>query len=912
MNRCSAVRNAWLSACLALLASSCGSPANVPMSHDTPAVPLGRLPEGVRPLHYQLELSILPEHERFEGIVEISLELDVPADGIWLHGQNLEVSELYADTGTARVPGTWTQRTDDGVVRIAFSEPLPAGRATLHVEYEAEFNEQLRGLYRVESGGNLYAFTQFEATSARAAFPGFDEPRFKTPFDVILTVPKAAVAAANTPVERTLELPGSLRRVEYMTTAPLPTYLLAWAVGPFDVVEGEPLPGNAIRQEAVPFRGIAVRGQGPKLQHALAHTAAFVEALETYFGIPYPYRKLDVVAVPDFAAGAMENVGLITFRESLLLLSENAPESQRRAFAYVMAHELAHQWFGNLVTMPWWNDIWLNESFATWMGNKVVQELHPEYRSDLSTLAYTHGAMDFDSLTSAHRIRRPVRDHHDIHNAFSAITYQKGGAVLEMFEQWMGFEHFRQAIQLYLRRHANGTASATDLLAALNAVDERDIATAFRTFLAQPGVPLLTAELRCDEHGASIKLAQERYFPVGSKGDPDRSWMIPICLRDGFSEPCLLLEEPAATRSLDRCPSWWMPNRDGAGYFRFSLDDKSRERLRDEGFAQLSDREKLAVVDSLNAAFDQASIDAAQWSVWFPILARSELRQLSTAPMGPLDFMANDAAPEASKDDVQRYARRLYAPLYRSLGWRSRPGDSSDDKLTRESLMNFLVMDVRDPGARKHASELGLLYLKQLRRGNDEPPVAPELGGLILAAAVQVEGEPVFQALWELFRTSGDALLRSRILGALGHSEGRLAERALALSLDPNLRLNEVSGLLGPSFRSPETRTLAWDWLRANFDRYLSRVGADLAARAPWYTSSFCTEASVDEVRTFFEPRIAELPGGPRNLAGTLETIALCAALVQAQRPSVVAFFTEPRSTKVSSATTAKSKQTGQ
>ncbi len=851
-------------------------------------------------MHYHIELSIVPEQDRFAGLVEISLELDAPADGIWLHGQNLEVSTLYVDTGTARLPGTWTQRTDDGVVRLTFPEPLPAGRATLHVEYEAQFNQELRGLYRVESDGNFYAFTQFEATSARAAFPSFDEPRFKTPFDVVLTVPKVAVAAANTPAERTVEMSPKLRRVKYVTTAPLPTYLLAWAVGPFDVVEEEPLPANAIRQEAIPFRGIAVRGQGRKLQYALEHTAAFVEALESYFGIPYPYPKLDIVAVPDFAAGAMENVGLITFREPLLLLSANAPESQRRSFAYVMAHELAHQWFGNLVTMPWWNDIWLNESFATWMGNKVVEELHPEYRNDLSTLAYTHGAMNFDSLSSAHRIRRPVRDHHDIHNAFSAITYQKGGAVLEMFEQWMGPERFRQAIQLHLRRHANATASATDLLATLNAVDGRDIASAFRSFLVQPGVPLVTAQLRCDEHGASVTLAQERYFPVGSKGDPDRSWIIPICLRDGSSEPCMLLQDPAAKRSLDRCPSWWMPNRDAAGYFRFSLDDQSREQLRNEGFAKLSDREKLAVVDSLNAAFDQASIDAEQWGIWFPILARSELRQLATAPMGPLDFMANEAAPEASKGDVQRYARRLYAPLYRSLGWQSRAGDSSDDKLRRESLMRFLVMDVRDPGARKRASELGLLYVKQLQRGNDEPPVAPELGGLILAAAVQVEGEPVFEALWELFQSTSDAVLRGRILGALGHAEGSLTERALALSLEPSLRLNEVSGLLAPSFRNPETRTLAWVWLRANFDRHLSRVGPDLAARAPWYTASFCDEASAEEARIFFEPRIAGLPGGPRNLTGALETIALCAALVQAQRPSVIDFFTGTGSTHAS------------
>ena len=887
-------RSALFIATLCLAASACGG-ANeraetAPSASQTPE---GRLPEGVRPTSYRLSLTIIPEQKTFSGTAVIGIELDEPSTTIWMHGQGLNVTALHASHATSRIPATWEQRTSDGVARVELQEALPAGRSTLHIEYTAAFDTALRGLYRVESGGHAYAFTQFESISARLAFPCFDEPRFKTSFDVTLTVPGDQIAAANTPVDRAIRLPEGLQRISFTPTPPLPTYLVAWAVGPLDVVAGPTIPPSEGRPFPVPLRGIAAKGHGSQLSYALERTGEFVDVLEDYFGIPYPYRKLDLVAVPDFSAGAMENVGLITFREWLLLIDEErATEHQRRAFAYVLAHELAHQWFGNLVTMPWWDDIWLNEAFATWMGDKVVQTLHPEYRSDLGSLASAHRAMGLDSLTSARSIRQPVRSNHDIKNAFSTITYEKGGAVLSMFERWMGADTFRKAIQLYLRQHQGGTATSGDLLAALDEMSDEEVTPPFLTFLTQPGVPLVSGSTEgCEGGSRKVRLVQERYFPIGSTGEPEQVWEIPLCVQHEAGTTCGTLVGAEGHIELPGCPSWWMPNDDGAGYFRFSMSAADWTNLRKKGFAHLSDRGRMAVADSVLAAFDRGAVDVAGLLPWFPKFVASPVRQVAGAPMGPLRFMIHHAAPPEVRGKVTTYASRLYRKRYKQLGWRARAGDSSNTKLLRQAVIRFMVMDVRDRDARARAARLGRSYAGYRTKAN-QAVVDPQLAGLVLAAAVQEGGEGLFEHLLDLLGSSTDATVRNRILAALGHAEDPiLSARALDLTLDPRLRVNEIGQLLGAQFRNPRTGERAWTWFTEHFDALTARSGAAQGGGMPWYAASFCSEEAAAEVQQFFEPRVAELTGGPRNLAGAVEAISLCAKKARVLEPGAKQAF---------------------
>jgi alanyl aminopeptidase len=340
---------------------------------------------------------------------------------------------------------------------------------------------------------------------------------------------------------------------------------VAFAVGPLDVVEGARLTDDA----ASPLRGLARRGHGKEFSLALSNTPEIVALLADYFGQPYPFAKLDLVAVPS-QVGAMENAGLITYGEYLMLLGDNPPLNQQRAFASAHAHELAHQWFGNSVTMSWWDDLWLNEAFATFMGSKIVQQWRPSYRAAEELTQSALATMDADGLGSARRIREPIESFNDITNAFDGITYQKGAGVLNMLEGFIGETAFRDGVRAHLARHARGSADMSDLVASLVESSGRaELGGIMKTFTELPGTPLVDVQLRCGaQEQPTVTLSQRRYLPAGSKADAQQKWDIPVCMRigvvDGVREQCAVLSEPTmdvVLDGVDGCPNWVMPNR---------------------------------------------------------------------------------------------------------------------------------------------------------------------------------------------------------------------------------------------------------------------------------------------------------------------------------------------------------------
>ena len=368
----------------------------------------------------------------------------------------------------------------------------------------------------------------------------------------------------------------------------MPTYLIALAVGPYDVVDYGMIPVNSVRDHEVPLRGIAAKGLGGEMKYALKNTAGLLTALETYFGTPYPYEKLDLIAVPESFGGAMENVGAITYDEYLMLMDENSPLDQRRDYTTVHAHEMSHMWFGNLVTPAWWNDIWLNESFASWMENKAADAYWPEGQFDRETLKGALGAMVNDSLASARQIREPIDNNDKIGSAFDGITYEKGGGVLAMLEHYVGKEQFQAGVRLHLERHADSTATAEDFIASVaKGSDRPEVEAAFKSFIEQPGVPLVSAKLDCkDGEKPRLDLRQARYAPLGSSIKPDAGeWKIPFCVayiaNGARKSTCALIDKKEQSLDLEAgaCPTQVHPNADGTGYYRFTLDDAGWQSL---------------------------------------------------------------------------------------------------------------------------------------------------------------------------------------------------------------------------------------------------------------------------------------------------------------------------------------------
>ncbi len=886
---------------LTLTLAACRPDLSRPLSPQE-APPTGRLPTEVVPLSYDLELTIVPAAERFSGKVAIEVELNGAVDHLWLHGQGIEVKQARLELEAGPVDAGYRQATDEGVALVRLAKKVGPGRGRLVLEYDAPYGTQLEGLYKVRAGDDDYVFTQLEPTAARQVFPGFDEPAWKTTFTMRLSVPKGHVAIT-TSAPTAEEPAGELVRYSFAPKHKLPTYLLAFAVGPFDVVEGEPLPAQAGRPMPK-IRGIAVRGRGKEMSYALAETPRMVAELERYLGVPYPFEKLDILALPDFSAGAMENVGAITFRDSFLLFDpKTAPAESRRRFAYVMAHELAHQWFGNLVTMPWWDDLWLNEAFATFLEGRVVANLYPELGAPLDRVESAHDIMRLDALVAARRIREPITSGHDILNAFDDITYEKGASVIGMFERYVGAEAFQKGLSHYLQKHAYGTADLDSFLLALGEGSGKDLSASWRTFLTQAGVPKLDVLPRCEGGKGQLSLQQSRYLPAGSRGSPDVVWQLPVCVRYGVGkavhEACTLLTETRGTLALPAgCASWVMPNAAAAGYYRWTLPAQDFARL-EAAQAQLDPKEVLAVADNLVAAVESGALQAKDALPRLTGFAQSSERRIATAPMGLLRFVRDHVAPAPLVPKVEAFAQRLYRPVLLKLGAKaSAEGDSGaqskeEQLLFSRSVLEFLAEVGRDADVRQQLVSQAKAYLGADGVVNPEA-MDPTFVGTSLSVAVQDGGAPVFDGVLAALKRTEDSTLRRHYLRALGAAvDPALQERARALLTDGTLRLMEIGSLLGRQASEPSARRATWKWAQEHLDTLVQRLPADDAGYLPHLAGGFCTEADAQEVEGFFKTRIDALAGGPRNLAEVTEAIRLCSAKVAAHKAGVDALFAE-------------------
>ena len=771
----------------------------------------------------------------------------------------------------------------------------------LKLHYEGNFNQQLASLYKVTVDQESYAFSQFEAIDARSCFPSFDEPRFKTPFELSIKAYKKDYVATNTPVAKKTDISPQQVLWQFKKTAPLPTYLIAVAVGPFDVVQGPLLSPSSFGSRAVSFQGLATKGQGKKLHYALNHTADLVNYLENYFGIAYPYEKLDIVAVPDFAAGAMENAGLITFREPYLLIDEdNITLQQIEDFRDVMTHELAHQWFGNLVTMPWWDDLWLNEAFATWMTSHVRTALDPYPTSRLGLLSESHDAMAIDSTQAARTIRQSIGSNHDIYNAFDALTYRKGAWVIGMFEQFLGATNFQKAIQGHLQEHFNKNASTIDFFNSLEKYTAKNVNKAITSFIEQPGVPLLKITPQCEKSTTVLDVVIQRYAPVGASFGvyPNRLWQIPFCFRyevDGtIYDACEMLEQHEVIVPLKNgCPTWLMPNNNGAGYYRFELPIEYFKAIVDS-WQKLTAAEHVALVDSIRAAFKSGTLTLTETNQFLDTLAQIPTRQAVEKILRHkewiYDYLWTQPQKTAALPSLQKWAKAQTTAVY-SFTQETLPEGEKKLLLKEWQLFRTTILKQREERSYLQKQALHWLWRNQVA-GITKPSSAAmsdsvDMDTLETALTIFLEDAPTtflrqknLDSVLQFLKQTTDGQLRSYLVLALGAADLNAQKKGYTDFLLGDLfRLNEIRMFFRAHTERPTFLKEFWTWFTSHYTELAAKLPDTYVGRLPNIFQGFCSESDAAKVEQYFTPLIEKAVGGPRNLATTVETIRLCASL---------------------------------
>ena len=882
-------------AALTLTLAACGD--SEPTIEGPPeAAPMGQLGPDVSPKAYRLDLKVVPDEGRLSGTAEIDVELAKPKKVIYLHARDLNVTAVSVKPeGGRSIRASLEKASETGVARLTLDRAIDKGKATLTFQYEDELGDKPDTVWVAEEANLRYVATQFQPLGARKAFPSFDEPRFKTPFEITLTVPESHVAVSNAAMVDETVLSGGLKRVKFAPTQPLPTYLVAFAVGPYDVVDFDPIPPNAVRKEPIPLRGLTVKGKGERIKYALQYTAPMIQHLEEYFGVSYPYGKLDLIAPPNFAAGGMENAGLIVYAERGILLDDKASAAQQARFFNLHAHELAHQWFGDLVTPKWWDDIWLNESFATWMAAKTAAAVMPGRAYERVNIRDAIKVMDIDSLDTARSIRQPITDDNDIYNAFDGLTYQKGAAVLSMFEGFAGQDAFREGVRTHIKKFAHGVATAKDFLESLAAGSQRpELVAAFESFLTQPGVPFLQSSITCQKGMGKGEFKQSAYTPAGFT-PPRRNWKIPVCLRNmNKNEPqqCALISSQAAEVVLvDVCPNpALLLNAGGRGYYRFDVGPQGWPALLATS-ANMTAGEQLAVLDSARAAFIAASLDA---QTYFDILSKFALAEAPDVAALTGDFYAEIRDKLVAPAQIAQFEAKLravYAPAKFGASIAGPLAETSLQSERRVAILKTLSQTARDPAVLVALQAKGEAALK----GGPEA-VEPNLLPLALWALAHATGTDGVKRIQAAVDASTDAEFRGRAINAIAGARGNDAiTRAGNWILSDSLRTRERVDLIRAMFEDADNRGPMWAWMRGSLQGVMNKMTASGRTNLIRVTGDFCDAVNRVSVEDTFKPRIGEMPGSPRALANALERMNRCLSLKVSKGDEVAAALGGPQ-----------------
>ena len=803
-----------------------------------------RLSKDVLPSRYDLKLDLDLDHWTSKGSVRIALNVSKPTKQIVLHAVELDISYATID-GTNKLADKSVE-TEAQVVVLRFSSEVSAGDHVLEIHWAGGVRESLRGLYRSVRGEERYAATQFEAADARRAFPCFDEPEFKAIYSIELVHPSGNAAISNMPIESQEEIGEDRTRTRFRETPlRISSYLVAFTVGPYEATPVATTPSK------IPVRTWLPPGLASQSIYARDAHVRSVEWLQSYTAIPYPFIKVDAIGIPDFEAGAMENPGAITYRTRLLAAdATNASIVTLKGVFSTAAHELTHMWWGDLVTMRWWTDLWLNESFASFVGEKCTAALNPEWNYWRDFVADNTSAFNLDALASTHPISIEAKNAEEASERFDAITYTKGAAVLRMIEAYLGEDTFREGVRIYLKRHRENNASADDFWHSLDEASGQDVTRIMNAWIKEPGHPLVSI---ASKGNGVFELTQTRYYSDRAQSSAQR-WPVPLVLRYGTStgvrEERVLFDGATTTVTLEGA-RWLYPNAGGRGFYRWQLDDAA-DRMLDEGVKQLAPEERLSLVDDAWALTRTGRMSLATFLRRLDTLAGEEDRTVIASISDALSWLSGYAVRDRTQDAFARFVDGFYRPLFGPLGWRPRDGEDVDTREKRPRILGMLGFHARAADIRREARDRALRHLDETEK------LSPDGAGAILGVAA-TDGDA---RLWDRYvarmqqAQQSDAQEEARFRQALVCFEDATLARRTAEAIFSNLIRTQDRGLMViPLLQGRFSRREAWAVVRDRWDSEIATAEPLFKQRFVNAVSQLATTEFRDEAIRFLESK---------------------------------------------------------
>jgi aminopeptidase N/puromycin-sensitive aminopeptidase len=845
-----------------------------------------RLPGTIRPDHYALTLTPDLKAATFSGIESIEIVLAEPTKSITLNAAEIAFQSVTVTASGKEQTATVALDKDKQQATVTFSDELPAGKATLSIAYTGILNNELRGFYLSKTSRRNYAVTQFESTDARRAFPSFDEPAFKATYDVTLVVDTADTAISNGPILSDTPGPAAGKHtLKFLTTPKMSTYLVAFLVGDFQCTGGES-DGVAIRACSTPDK-VALTPYAVDVAKFMLHY------YNTYFGISYPLKKLDLIALPDFEAGAMENFGAITYRETDLLLDpKTASVGSKREVALVIAHEMAHQWFGDLVTMQWWDNIWLNEGFATWMESKAVAVMHPEWNMDQSVANDEDGTLNLDAQPTTRAIRAKAETPDEINQMFDGIAYGKASDVLLSVENYLGAETFRKGVHTYLAAHLYANATAEDFWNAQTATSHKPVDKIMESLVAQPGEPLLTFG---EPAKGKVPVAQKRFFlSPGIQPDPAQKWTLPVCFKTGAPEnrtsapgwktgsdkqECQVLTPGDSTVKVPAA-SLFFANAGGKGYYRSAYPANLYAALVAHAETDLTPTERISLTGDEWAQVRANKVPVGAYlDLMAAIKADPSAEVLGNAVGGVSTIYERVAATPEERAALSAWIRKTLAPEYAKLA----PPAETDSPNTRElraHLFGVLGYYGKDPAVLAQARQIAQDEL------TDPGSVDPTLGQTALYIAARNGDAALFDRLQHVYETSTNPDFQETALRLLAEFEDpALVQRSLDYAASSKVRNQDAAIQFSIALQADETRDRAWKYIQNNWDKVHAQLTTETGHQLIGATGSFCSAEARDNVKSFFTT--ARVAAPELALKHAIERIDGCIELRSLQEPNL-------------------------